>query len=40
MVSNTISSIEGENIILYNTDNTASTKFNMPHAETLTEEIC
>jgi transposase len=40
MEYNNIASIEGENMILCDTDNTASTKFNMPQVETLMEEVC
>ena len=34
-----IAPIEGENMILCDTDNSASTEFNMPNLENLTEEV-
>jgi hypothetical protein len=37
---NTLTSIEGENIILHDTDNIASTKVTIPQVETLMEEVC
>jgi hypothetical protein len=40
MEHNKIASIEGENMILCDTDSTASTKFNMPQVETLMAEVC
>src|ERR1700730_11306927 len=40
MEYNNIASIEGKNMNLCDTDNTASTKFNMPQVETLMEEVC
>jgi transposase len=39
MEHNNIASIEGENMILCDTDNSASTEFNMPEVETLMEEV-
>ena len=39
MEHNNIASIEGENMILCDTDNSASTGFNMPDVETMMEEV-
>ena len=39
MEHNNFASIEGENLILCDADNSASTEFNMPDVETMMEEI-